>query len=47
MPLIVISIMACGGRDYNAAAFVFLTLDFLHARRGVELLIEGGQTGAD
>jgi hypothetical protein len=47
MALIVISIMACGGREHNAAAFMFLTLDFLHARRGVELLIERGQTGAD
>lgn len=30
----------------NDAAFMFLALDHLHARRGIGLLIEGGPTGA-
>jgi hypothetical protein len=40
-------VIVCGGRDYADGAFVFLALDYLHARRGIDLLIEGGQTGAD
>lgn len=42
-----ISVIACGGRHYANTGFLYLALDYLHARRHVGLLIEGGQTGAD
>lgn len=42
-----ISVIVCGGRDYADGGFVFLALDYLHAVRGIGLLIEGGQRGAD
>lgn len=40
-------LLVTGGRDYTDKWFVFQTLDLIHAKRPITLLIEGGQTGAD
>ena len=40
-------VLVCGGRDYQDRRVVFDTLDRLHEREGVSLLIEGGARGAD
>lgn len=40
-------ILACGGRDYSDRDFVFLSLDRVHAKRGISCLIHGGARGAD
>jgi hypothetical protein len=36
-------LLACGGRDYNDRVFVYATLDRIHARRLVVLVIAGGK----
>lgn len=40
-------LIACGGRGYDDRTAVFDSLDYIHARRHIALLIEGGATGAD
>lgn len=40
-------VLVCGGRDYRNVSAVRHSLDTLHAKRGITLIIEGGQTGAD
>lgn len=40
-------LLVCGGRDYADAIFVFDTLDRIHAKRPISLIIEGGALGAD
>jgi hypothetical protein len=40
-------LLACGGRNFNDRDFVFETLDRIHAKRPVTLLIQGGASGAD
>lgn len=49
-----IRLLVCGGRDYGSgrdgdkeAAFLRAFLESLHANAPVDLLIHGGQTGAD
>ena len=39
--------LVCGGRDFLDKEFAFLTLDRLHAQRGIGLIIQGGASGAD
>lgn len=36
-----------GGRDYTNKAFIWFVLDYVHAERGITLLIEGGARGVD
>lgn len=43
MPVVIV----CGGRHYADRAFVYRALDYIHATRKIDYLIEGGQTGAD
>lgn len=40
-------LLACGGRTFADRDFVFATLDRVHAKQPITLLIQGGQTGAD
>lgn len=40
-------LLVCGGRDFSDQAFVYESLDLVHARRPVVLLIHGGARGAD
>jgi hypothetical protein len=40
-------ILVTGGRDYWQRAVVFRTLDAVHRKHGITLLIEGGAGGAD
>lgn len=40
-------ILVTGGRDYADLAAVYRALDRVHAKHGIELLIEGGALGAD
>lgn len=40
-------VLVCGGRDFDNAAWLRLTLDELHAAEPYTLLIEGGAGGAD
>lgn len=40
-------IIISGGRKYFDRAMVFRVLDYVHAERGITLLIEGGAKGAD
>lgn len=40
-------VLVCGGRDYRNVSAVRHSLDVLHAKRGITLIIEGGATGAD
>ncbi len=40
-------LIVCGGRDYSDEAFVFPTLDRVHAKRSVTQVVQGGATGAD
>jgi hypothetical protein len=39
--------LVCGGRQFADAAFIFSTLDALHAERPIGLLIEGAAKGTD
>lgn len=40
-------VIVTGGRDYDERAFVYETLDKIHANVGITLLIQGGARGAD
>lgn len=40
-------IIVCGGRDYTDYEKVYETLDELHAKKPISLVIEGGANGAD
>ena len=40
-------IIVCGGRDYRDRQAVFDALDRLHAKRGIDFLIQGVADGAD
>jgi hypothetical protein len=40
-------ILVCGGRDYLDTQHIHRTLDRVHAKHGITLLIEGGARGAD
>lgn len=40
-------LLVCGGRDYYNKARVFETLDRIHKVKGIDSIVEGGQTGAD
>lgn len=40
-------LLACGGRTFADRDFVFATLDRVHAKQPITLLIEGGANGAD
>jgi hypothetical protein len=42
-----IVVVVTGGRNYTDRAFVWTTLDGLHASRHVSLLVEGGASGLD
>jgi hypothetical protein len=42
-----IKLLVCGGRDFNDRALLDRTLDELHQRTPVSLLIHGGARGAD
>lgn len=40
-------LLVCGGRDYRNEAYVWLTLDRLHAETPITEIITGGVPGAD
>lgn len=40
-------VIVCGGRDYRNAAFIWRTLDALHAEEPFTAFIQGGARGAD
>ncbi len=40
-------LLVCGGRDFEDRTRLYARLDKFHSERGVALLIEGGQRGAD
>lgn len=40
-------LLVCGGREYDDKARVYDALDRVHAKHGVDLVIEGDGTGAD
>ena len=40
-------VLVCGGRDYTDRAHVFATLDRVHAKRPISLVIHGAARGAD
>jgi predicted Rossmann-fold nucleotide-binding protein len=40
-------LLICGGRAFGDGVAVGRALAWAHARRGIDLLIEGGATGAD
>ena len=40
-------LLVCGGRDYTDRAHVFATLDRVHAKKPVALVIHGAARGAD
>jgi len=40
-------ILVCGGRDFQDWKLVVKSLDAVHAKNGIELIIEGGAKGAD
>ncbi len=40
-------VLVCGGRDYRNIAFVWRTLDKLHAETPFTALMQGGAKGAD
>jgi hypothetical protein len=42
-----VKVIVCGGRDYWNRDHVFAALDRLLRLRGIDLLIQGGATGAD
>lgn len=45
--MIDIRIIVCGGRDFRGRALVERTLDTLHAKHRIALVIQGGAAGAD
>ena len=40
-------VLVCGGRDYVDREHVWRALDDIHAAHGIDLLIDGGASGAD
>lgn len=40
-------VLVCGGRDYHEWEFLCSCLDKLNNKHGIELIIEGGASGAD
>src|SRR5262245_41427687 len=40
-------VLVCGGRYYNDRGRVFDVLDALHKQQRIEIVIQGGATGAD
>lgn len=40
-------LLVCGGRDYIDQDRVYSTLDRIHVKRNIRVLIEGGAKGAD
>jgi predicted Rossmann-fold nucleotide-binding protein len=42
-----VRLIISGGRDYTNKAFIWFVLDYIHAERGITLLIEGGARGVD
>lgn len=40
-------VLVTGGRDYTNIAFVWYTLDQIHKKTPITLLVQGGATGAD
>lgn len=40
-------LLVCGGRDFKDTAFIFATLDKVHERKPVSIVIQGGADGAD
>lgn len=40
-------LLVCGGRDYRDEETVFLILDRIHIKRGIDCIIAGGAPGAD
>lgn len=42
-----VRLLVCGGRDYADREAVFKALDYIHERRVVTCIIEGGAKGAD
>ena len=41
------TVIVTGGRDYSSAGALYATLDALHKRRPITLLVHGGASGAD
>jgi hypothetical protein len=41
------NVLVCGGRDYQDHQHLFATLDDLHKRQPIALVIHGNQRGAD
>jgi predicted Rossmann-fold nucleotide-binding protein len=41
------NVIITGGRDYSERTFVYETLDTIHKNVGIDLVIQGGATGAD
>lgn len=40
-------VLVCGGRDMDDEELVFFTLDQIHAKEPIKVVIEGGARGAD
>lgn len=40
-------VLVCGGRTFNNRDFVYSTLDTLHKKERITIIIQGGATGAD
>lgn len=40
-------VLVCGGREYMDESFVYKTLDEIHKKTPITLIIEGGARGAD
>lgn len=40
-------LIVCGAREYDNRRMVFLILDRIHKKRGINLILEGGATGVD
>lgn len=39
-------VLVCGGLDYGARGILFSTLDFFHQVEPIDVLVEGGESGA-
>jgi len=42
-----LTLIVCGGRNYNDSRAVWDALDYVSSRRGVSLILHGGSRGAD
>lgn len=40
-------VLVCGGRNYENWDMICMSLDKLHKKHGIDLIIEGGANGAD